>query len=575
MITAQRAAEQTATIETPRDLHLRAAAVVAVMAALAIALYYYTMTWWVSEWTKEGSFYAHGIFVPFFVVIMIWRDREKLRRLPLGRSVWGLGVVVIALAMLLVGQRAQVAVTMSLSFLFFILGAILWTAGKRVARALLFPVVFLFTMVPLVPDQLISPLALYVQLASTKLAAFVYNHVGFPATVTGTTIKMENFTLAVELPCSGFKTLLGLLAFSAAFAYVVEAKPWKRWIIFLSSGPLAVLVNGIRIALIGFVGELFGDQAAATFHDWSGFIVLIFGFMGLFSLARVLKCESFLGIPLMDPPKDATTDAAAGEDGAPHEQDGARAADAPRRPTVLDQARAGVVTMLSSRAITWVARGSLALIPLLALACIARPVVSEPRATYPALQGKDIPAALPDPAASAAGAQWMQHGGDIQPTQAVLDMIHPLAYVNRNYTIGGPNPGEAELLLTAGNGRKVFHDPHGCFLGSGYFMHDTGVEVVDTPRGPLKLQVAEAENVLTRERTLMMFCYVMDGRQLQTTRAVNTALIWQMLFGDSGRPSYFLRFMQKTDGVDEQKREQLRSFIRAVWTQIEPAVAGK
>jgi len=62
---------------------------------------------------------------------------------------------------------------------------------------------------------------------------------------------MESYALNVELPCSGFKTLIGLLAFSAAFSYVVEGPIRKRWLLFLSSAPLAVLVNAVRIALIG------------------------------------------------------------------------------------------------------------------------------------------------------------------------------------------------------------------------------------------------------------------------------------------------------------------------------------
>ena len=104
--------------------------------------------------------------------------------------------------------------------------------------------------------------------------------------------------MAVELPCSGFKTLLSLLTFSAAFAYLVEAPAWKRWTLFLTTAPLSLFINGLRIALIGVVGELVSTRAAQIFHDYSGFIVLILAFTFLFNFARILKCERFLGVPL-------------------------------------------------------------------------------------------------------------------------------------------------------------------------------------------------------------------------------------------------------------------------------------
>ena len=46
--------------------------------ALAVLLYSRTFAWWYYEWTAPGSFYAHAMFVPFFVGIMLWRNRETL-----------------------------------------------------------------------------------------------------------------------------------------------------------------------------------------------------------------------------------------------------------------------------------------------------------------------------------------------------------------------------------------------------------------------------------------------------------------------------------------------------------------
>jgi len=114
----------------------------------------------------------------------------------------------------------------------------------------------------------------------------------------GNMIYLEHYILFVDVPCSGFKLLLTLLTFSSAFAYLTDTTLFKRWSLFLISLPLSVLVNSIRIALIGIVGEAGGSSAATTFHDWSGMISLVLCAALLFSLAKALKCKTFAGHPI-------------------------------------------------------------------------------------------------------------------------------------------------------------------------------------------------------------------------------------------------------------------------------------
>src|SRR5262249_33822933 len=145
----------------------------------------------------------------------------------------------------------------------------------------------------------------------TQIATLLLNLLTLHAAREGTMIQMDSYKMAVEGACSGFKTLISLLTFSAAFAYLVEGAVWKRWALFLLTAPLRLLINALRITFIGIVGELISTKAAQTFHDWSGFIVLILAFTILFNLARLLNCESFLGIPLEDEDPKKKTDAEA------------------------------------------------------------------------------------------------------------------------------------------------------------------------------------------------------------------------------------------------------------------------
>src|SRR2546421_1202766 len=233
-----------------RNIDIPSLLPLAVLVGLSLWLYAKALDWWYIEWTTQGSYYAHGIFIPFFVAAMIWRDREKLRRLPLTRSLSGLPFIAVAIVLVMHAIRAEVTLTLSISFMLFLLGALLLLAGPAVTRALLFPLLFLCTMIPMVPNMIINTVAFPIQVASAKLAATLLNLTGFANVRTGVLISLDSYKLDVEPACSGFKTLIGLLSFSGAFAYLVTGPVSKRWILFLSSAPLAVLVNGVRIALI-------------------------------------------------------------------------------------------------------------------------------------------------------------------------------------------------------------------------------------------------------------------------------------------------------------------------------------
>jgi exosortase/archaeosortase family protein len=62
--------------------------------------------------------------------------------------------------------------------------------------------------------------------------------------------------------------------------------------------PLSILVNSIRIMMIGVAGEIAGSSIAHAFHDWSGLISLVLCAVLLFSFAKAMKCKTFAGLPL-------------------------------------------------------------------------------------------------------------------------------------------------------------------------------------------------------------------------------------------------------------------------------------
>ncbi len=525
--------------------------------ALIVMLYTPAFKWWYEEWTAPGSFYAHAIFVPFFVAVMIWRDRKKLAEAPAEPSWSGLILVVPAMLLLLVGKRLDVTVLQSFSFMMMVFAVSLLVFGKAKTRLLLFPLCFIIMMMPLIPDQLISTIAFPIQLLSAKLATGFLNLMTLHSVQLGTMIKMDNYMMSVELPCSGFKTLVSLLTFTAAFAYLVDGAMWKRWTLFFVTIPLSLFINALRITLIGVVGELISMKAAGIFHDYSGFIVLTLAFLFLFNFARVLKCERFMGIPLND---------------AEQAKDDAEDPDAPQEAAWWQVVLAWRPTGAQLRQ---AAPYVIAIDVLFVLAQAVTPILAHGLNPQPPIATFQVPFDLQE-----GGVTWSSPPSPSRDklTKEVNEILSPMRVINRDY--GGSDGSHINLFITAGNGRKTFHDPHNCSLGSDSVLEDIGPLTLPVLPGsrPDLPQVTLSEHQYHRntdnDRYEFMMFYVVDGKVVRTPAEARSAIMRQMFYGDAGKPSYFVRITQESPGTDEDHRQQLVRFSAAIWKHAGPILSG-
>jgi exosortase len=272
----------------------------AILVPLFIAMGFLVMTswitlqWWVWEYIKPDSYYSHGLVMPLIIAVLLWHRRRRLREVPKRVFPPALFLVVISLVVLVVASKHWMQALMSLAFLGTVTGSIWFLGGSALLRATALPLAFLYLMAPL-PGPVLNDLTLGVQQSSTRGAALLLQGIGLHPLQQGNVIQMENFTLNVDVPCSGFKLLLRLLTFSGAFAALTDMSNDRRLKLFLFSLPLAIVVNAVRIALIGVVGECMGNSAAMTFHDWSGTICLCMCLAVLFWVAKGLGCRSFAG----------------------------------------------------------------------------------------------------------------------------------------------------------------------------------------------------------------------------------------------------------------------------------------
>ena len=281
--------------EPGRNVPAIVAGVVAFAVLCAIALP--MLRWWYWEYTKPDSYYGHAFLIPPLIALMLWHRRDALRAVGARTCPAALPFTIATLTLMVYAVKSGMEAVESLAFLWTVVGALWFVLGTRWIRAAAVPLLFLFGMAPL-PGPVLNDLTLGMQGLSTTMASAMLAMLGMHPTRVGNYIRMDNFVLNVDVPCSGFMLLLRLLTFSAAFAFLSETTLPRRWAIFCFSLPLSLFINGLRIALIGIVGECLGTSAAHTFHDWSGLLTTILCMAILLGFARSLGCRRFAGQPI-------------------------------------------------------------------------------------------------------------------------------------------------------------------------------------------------------------------------------------------------------------------------------------
>lgn len=239
----------------------------------------------IRQWWSDPNF-SHGFFVPAFSAFVIWQNRTRLRAIQPKPSLWGLPVIVISLAMLLVGTFGAELFLSRVSLILLIGGAVVFFVGWEMLRAVLFPLCFLVLMVP-IPAIVFSQITLPLQMLASKLAAGTLPICGVPVLREGNIINLPAMPLEVAQACSGIRSLMSLTTLAIIYGYLVEPRVWVRVVLALASIPIAVAANGLRIVGTGLIVQYWDpEKAEGFFHLFSGWLVFVFSLLLLFALHR-------------------------------------------------------------------------------------------------------------------------------------------------------------------------------------------------------------------------------------------------------------------------------------------------
>ena len=241
--------------------------------ALYIGLFLVSFREMISWWGGEN--YTYCYFVPFVIVYLFWERRKRFAGIPSNPACLGLIPVIFGVFLYWLGELGGEYYTLYFSS-WFILAGLCWTHfGWRKLKALRFAFALMLTLFPL-PSFIYRTLSVKLQLISSTLGTWGIRLFGIPVLREGNVIDLGSRQLQVIDACNGLRYIMPLIVLGLILACFFRAPLWKRALLVISSVPLAIAVNGFRIASTGILAMRWGHYATEGFgHEFGGLMIFL------------------------------------------------------------------------------------------------------------------------------------------------------------------------------------------------------------------------------------------------------------------------------------------------------------
>ena len=441
--------------------------------------------------------YSHGVIIPVLSAFLIWRQRAELRNLPFTGSWTGLGLIALGLVLRFVGAATTMHTFEHYAFLLVLYGLVLALTGPAVFRRLWMPLIILVFAVPL-PSFFNNSLSLHLQLLSSELGVWVIRAAGVSVLLEGNIIDLGNYQLEVAEACSGLRYLLPLMTLSFIIAYLFRGPVWQRVVILLSSIPITVIMNSLRIGFIGITVEHWGSgMAEGALHDFEGWLVF------MFSTGAVILTA--FGLSRIGPAKMPWSQAFALGSVPPK-----RAAATPTAPNAASPPAAGQL----------VPRPFMAAAVLVLIGAAADAATPPPTLTFPPrISFAEFPMQI--------GA-WVGRRDSLQ--SIYLDALRLDDYVLTDFkdTDGQPINFYSAYYQSQDNTRAI-HSPHDCIPGGGWEIVKFEQKMLPATQTTAAFPVNRAIVQLGTHRQIVYYWFDERGRNITNEYVARWYLFWDAL----------------------------------------------
>lgn len=238
--------------------------------------------------------WGHCLVVPLFALYLVWRDREAIARVR-PEPYWpGLIAVLTGMAgyfFFVAGKWVHMG--QGLALVLAAGGVVLLVLGTRMFRHLFIPVAFLFLMVQVADlwmTQLTAPLRTIAAIGGELGLGVLSPIFGYQIdrggnVLTITTRGGAEIPLDIAEACSGMRMVMAFVALACVVAVLGCKAWWQRVALVLLAVPVAIVINVVRVVVLGVLSLIDPGLAGGDAHMLIGTILLIPGF-GLFWLTK-------------------------------------------------------------------------------------------------------------------------------------------------------------------------------------------------------------------------------------------------------------------------------------------------
>lgn len=216
----------------------------------------------------------------------------------------GASLLVGAIVFRWVADLAAELFIMRGSMVMALAGIVVWYFGFRQLIRWWLPFTLLSLSIPL-PELLLSRIALPLQFTASKIGAALLASRDIPVLLSGNVIRIPGHELFVAEACSGLRSLTALISLGVLLGAITLNHPASRALLVASAIPVAIVLNGVRVFLTGFLVFFVDPSLGEGFmHLTEGWMIFVVAFLLLGGVAWLfMAAERRLGWAEQRPPR--------------------------------------------------------------------------------------------------------------------------------------------------------------------------------------------------------------------------------------------------------------------------------
>ena len=268
-----RAGEQLRAAATPSGL------VTAALFAFLYArpAYLLAKDWWVNP--EAG----HGLLLAPLALWFAYKSGVRPDARP-NRAV-GLALHLAGVGFRWLADLAAELFVMRGSMLLALAGLVVWHYGVRQLVRWWLPFALFALSIPL-PEIVLNKVALPLQFLASKIGASLLAWRQIPVLLTGNVIRIPGHELFVAEACSGLRSLTALISLGVLLGALLLRHPIGRMALLAAVIPVAIVLNGVRVFLTGFLVYFIDPALGEGFmHKTEGMVVFVVAFAIIGALA--------------------------------------------------------------------------------------------------------------------------------------------------------------------------------------------------------------------------------------------------------------------------------------------------